>query len=139
MQSIEELERQRSHLYQDLAQSGDLRRGSVGVTYRRCGRANCACADPDHPGHGPRHRLTRSVDGKTESKQLHPGPELEKVTREVANYRRFVALSQQIVDVNEQICEARPVAALAADQPPAGTEGKKRGSSRSSKRISPPR
>ena len=139
MQTIEELERQRSHLYQDLAQSGDLRRGSVGVTYRRCGRANCACAEPDHPGHGPRHRLTRSVDGKTESKQLHPGPELEKVTREVANYRRFVALSQQIVAVNEQICEARPVAALAADQPPAGTEGKKKGSSRSSMRSSPPR
>ena len=96
------------------------------MTYRRCGKANCACADPGHPGHGPRHRLTRSVDGKTESKQLHPGPELEKVTREVANHRRFVALSQQIIEVNEQICEARPVAALAADQPPAGTEGNKR-------------
>jgi hypothetical protein len=83
--------------------------------------------------------LTRSVDGKTEAKQLHPGPELEKVTREVANYRRFVAISEQIVEVNERICEARPVAALAADQPPAEAEGKKKGSSRSSRRTSPPR
>lgn len=139
MQTIEELEQQRSKLYQDLSGSGDLRRGSVGVTYRRCGRPNCACADPDHPGHGPRLRLTRSVDGKTEAKQLHPGPELEKVTREVANYRRFVAISEQIVEVNERICEARPVAALAADQPPAEAEGKKKGSSRSSRRTSPPR
>ncbi len=71
------------------------------------------------------------MDGKTEAKQLHPGPELEKVTREVVNYRRFVALSEQIVQVNEQICEARPVPA--ADQPPASAGGKKRGSSRSSK------
>ena len=133
MPTIDELERQRSHLYQDLAESGDLRRGSVGVTYRRCGRPNCVCADPGHPGHGPRHRLTRSVDGKTQAKQLHPGPELEKVTREVVNYRGFVDLSEQIVQVNEQICEARPVPALAADQPPASAGGKKRGSSRSSR------
>lgn len=139
MQDITALEEQRSHLYQDLAASGDLRRGSVGYTYRRCGKPNCACADPSHPGHGPRYRLTKSVEGRTQSKQLRPGPELEKAQQEVAHYRRFQGMVEEIVEVNEQICEARPVPALAADQPPAQAEGKKGGSSRSSRRSSKPK
>jgi hypothetical protein len=79
------------------------------------------------------------VAGKTVAAHFKPGPQLEKVQREVANYKHFRGLVEEIVEVNERICEARPVAALAADQPPAGTEGKKKGSSRSSRRSSPPR
>ncbi|MGH3519041.1 MAG: DUF6788 family protein [Haloechinothrix sp.] len=38
-----------------MAGTGDFRRGSVIENYRRCGKPNCACAQPDHPGHGPRY------------------------------------------------------------------------------------
>ncbi len=62
--SLPELEQRRAELYGELACSEDFRRGSVSATYRRCGKANCACADPAHPGHGPRHLLTRSVEGE---------------------------------------------------------------------------
>jgi hypothetical protein len=41
------------------------------------------------------------------------GPELEKVGEEVENYRRFQQWSQAWVEVNEQICERRPVGAVA--------------------------
>jgi hypothetical protein len=37
--------------------------------------------------------------------------ELDKVRREIAAYKRFVAVSEQIVQVNEAICEARLAAA----------------------------
>jgi hypothetical protein len=37
------------------------------------------------------------------------GPELEQVQQEVANYRRFVELCGELVQVNEQICRTRPV------------------------------
>jgi hypothetical protein len=122
--SLPELEQRRASLYQDLAATDDFQRGSITANYRRCGKPNCVCADPGHPGHGPRHLLTRSVAGKTEAWQLGPGPALEKARREVATHKRFVTLSQQIVEVNEQICEARPVSALAQEglSPEAGAE-----------------
>ena len=135
--SLPDLERQRARLYEELARSGDFRRGSITATYRRCGKPNCACAAPDHPGHGPRYLWTHSAAGKTLGRQLAPGPELEKVRREVATYKRFVALSQQIVALNEAICEARPVSPLAGEVPQTEAVAEKRGSSRTSRRRSP--
>src|SRR3990172_1366869 len=111
--SLPELEQRRARLYEELAGIGALRRGSITANHRRCGKANCACAAPGHPGHGPRYLLTRSVAGRTEARQLAAGPELEKASREVAAHKRFVALSGRIVEVNEAICDARPVSPLA--------------------------
>ncbi|WP_338069611.1 DUF6788 family protein, partial [Phytoactinopolyspora endophytica] len=103
-QPLESLEQQWDALYEQLAATGDFRRGSVNETYRRCGKPNCACAREDHPGHGPRYLWTRSVQGRTRSRQLS-GAELEKVRAELANYEQFTALSEQIVQINETICE----------------------------------
>jgi hypothetical protein len=136
------LERQRTGLYQELSQVGDFRRGSLNEVWRKCGKVNCACVQPGHPGHGPQYNLTRSVGGKTVARHLRPGPELEKIRREVAEYERFRALIGQVSDVSEAICEARPVMAAAQDLP-AGPGGEKGGSAPSSPRRSrrrpPPR
>jgi hypothetical protein len=105
---LEELEEQRARLYEELAEVGDFRRGSISENYRRCGKGNCVCARPDHPGHGPRYLWTRSVPGRgTRGRQL-AAEELDKVRGELLGYDRFAALSQRIVEVNEGICEARP-------------------------------
>jgi len=56
--SLPELEAERDRLYAQLSAVGDFRRGSVSENYRKCGKPNCGCAQPDHPGHGPR-RLRR--------------------------------------------------------------------------------
>ena len=61
--SLPELESRRAGLYAGLAAIGDFRRGTVTENYRRCGKPNCACAQPDHPGHGPRWLWTRTVAG----------------------------------------------------------------------------
>ncbi len=132
-------EQRRAELYEDLTQVGDLRRGTINATYRRCGKPNCVCADPGHPGHGPRYLLSRTVSGKTESRQLAPGPELEKATREVANYKRFQSTVAEIVEVNEAICDARPVLPAAGEPPEAVRGAEKGGSARTSRRRSPPR
>jgi hypothetical protein len=63
---------------------------------------------------------------------------VEKVRREVANYREFLAVSEQIVEVSEAICEGRPVAA-ATGEPPEETSGERGGSARRSRRRLPPR
>lgn len=139
-QPLDDLERQRAELYARLAGTGDFRPGSVNETWRRCGKPNCACAQPGHRGHGPRYLWTRSAGGKTRSRQL-AAAELDKVRREIANYRQFAELSEQIVQVNEAICEARPAAppgtAGGAGVPPAG--GEKGGSGPRSRRRRPPR
>jgi hypothetical protein len=135
--SLPELEQQRAQLYARLAATGDFRPGSINATYRKCGKPNCACARPGHPGHGPRWLWTRSAGGRTRSRQL-AAAEVDKVRAELANYKEFTALSEQIVAVNEAICEARP-AALAAGGSPAGPAGQRGGSPRRWRRRSPPR
>lgn len=134
---LADLEEQRARLFEQLAATGDFRPGSINVTYRRCGKPNCACGQEGHPGHGPRYLLTRSEGGKTRSRQLK-GAEVEKARREVANYREFLAVSEQIVEVSEAICEARPVAA-ATGEPPEETSVERGGSARRSRRRLPPR
>lgn len=109
--SLEGLESQRAGLLRELAQTGDMRRGSINEVYRRCGKDNCACADPTHPGHGPFYAYTTKVEGKTKTLQLRPGALLSKIEREVAEYKHFRATSERVIEVNEQICNARPEAA----------------------------
>ena len=78
----------------ELAATGDFRRGSISENYRRCGKPNCACAQPDHPGHGPRYLWTRTVAGRgTKGRQLSAG-EVDKVRGELANYQRFAEVTR---------------------------------------------
>ena len=136
--SLPELEAERDRLYAQLSAVGDFRRGSVSENWRRCGKPNCACAAPDHPGHGPRFLWTRSQGRrKRVGRQLAAG-EVEKVRREIARHAEFTAAVGQIIEVNEAICEARP-AGGAAGEDSSGTGGEKGGSGRPSRRRRPPR
>lgn len=131
------LEAERARLYASLGQVGDFRRGALNAVRRKCGKPNCACAQPGHPGHGPQYNLTKWARGKTVNVHLKPGPALEKARREVAEYERFKDLTGQIAEVNEVICDARPPLAQPAGPPPA-PEGEKGGSAGRSRRSSPP-
>jgi hypothetical protein len=135
---LAELEARRARLLERLAAVGDFRRGSISENFRRCGKPNCACAQPGHPGHGPRYLWTRTVAGRgTRGRQLAAG-EVEKVRAELARYQEFAALSEQIVEVSEAICEARPAEPAPGGRVPA-TQGQKGGSVRRSRRKRPPR
>lgn len=124
--SLAELEAERDRLYAQLAAVGDFRRGSVSENWRKCGKPNCACAAPGHRGHGPRLLWTRSAGGKTVGRQL-AAAEVGKVRAEVARHARFTAICEQIAEVNEKICEARPVAAAQEPPVPEGERGALRG------------
>ena len=106
--------------------------------WRKCGKPNCACAQPGHPGHGPQCNLTGRAGGKTVNAHLRPGPELEKARREVAEYERFAALVEQVAEVNEAICEARPAGRRRRPRP-LRRRGKKGALRRRSRRKPPPR
>jgi hypothetical protein len=102
------LEAERDTVRQEMAQIGDMRKGSITETFRACGKNNCACSQADHPGHGPYYAFTTKVAGKTKTIQLRAGSRLTKFQREVEAYRQFKTLSKQLLELNEAICDKRP-------------------------------
>ena len=115
-ETLQELEEQRRQLFRQLNEIGDLRRGIISANYRKCGKSNCACAQKGHRGHGPQYLWNTTVGGKSRAANVRLGPELEKVQQEIENYRRFVKLTKEIVDINEQICQKRPVREIADEE-----------------------
>jgi hypothetical protein len=108
-ETLESLQDRKAQLYQELKEIGEFRRGTISANYRKCGRSNCICAQADHPGHGPQYLWNATIEGRSVAQNLHLGPELEKVGREVENYRRFLLWGQQWLEVNEHLCQQRPV------------------------------
>src|SRR5882672_12800129 len=92
-----------------MVELGDFRSGSITAIQGRCGKPSCHCHQPNRPGHGPNFRLTRKIDGKTVSESFSSAAELRKAQREVEAFHRFRQLSQELLEVNEKICLARPV------------------------------
>ena len=107
--SLAGLEQQRSGILTRISQLGDFRSGSITAINGRCGKPTCHCHQPNQPGHGPNFRLTRKIDGKTVSESFSSAAELRKAQREVEAFHRFRQLSQELLEVNERICRARPV------------------------------
>jgi hypothetical protein len=104
--SISELEARRELLKHQLSSLGDLRPGSLVERYRKCGKPNCHCAQPDDAGHGPSWSLTHDVKGTTMTKVI-PEALVPQTREQIAEYQRLRGLTRDLVDVSEKICEAR--------------------------------
>src|SRR5262245_13011649 len=113
--SLAELEARRRVLFERLAQVGDLGRGRGSGNERRSagGMPLGACAARGRPCHGPGCVWRRTTVGRrTRGRQLDRA-EVDKVRGELARYQQFAKITDDIVEVNEAICEARPVGAVA--------------------------
>lgn len=99
----------RSKLLQQISDLGDFQPGSLASATRRCGKPRCHCAQPNDPGHGPHFQLTQKIKGKTVTQNLPSPAAVRKAEREIAQYRQFRGLSDELVDVNRKICRSRPV------------------------------
>jgi hypothetical protein len=107
--ALTQLEAQRTELFHQIAAVGDFRRGSITTTAGKCGKPSCHCAKSNDPGHGPNFRLTRKAQGKIITETFDSPAELAKAQREVANFHHFQDLCQQLIAVNERICQLRPM------------------------------
>ena len=89
---IEEIKRK-------LALVGEMRPGRLNEQLTVCGRSNCRCAKPKRPKkHGPYYHLSYVHKGKSTSQFIQK--ELAGVVRsQLANYKRFKALTAEWVDV----------------------------------------
>ena len=98
----------RSRLLQELFQLGDFQPGSISSVRPRCGKPSCRCAQPNDPGHGPYQQLTQKIADKTVTHTLSSPSARRKAEKEIAEFRRFQALAQQLIEVNQKICWLRP-------------------------------
>jgi hypothetical protein len=98
---------ERSKLLRQISELGDFEPGSISSTTRRCGKLGCHCAQPNDPGHGPHFQLTQKIDGKTVTQNLPSSAAVRKAETEIAQYRKFGALADEVVDVNRKICRLR--------------------------------
>ena len=103
------LEADRAKLLEEFLRLGDLRPGSITAVVRRCGKPTCHCAKPNDPGHDPQFRLTRRVAGKTVTETFPNPAALRKAQEEVSEFHRLQKLRDNLVSLNEKICELRPV------------------------------
>jgi hypothetical protein len=110
--SLAELEVRRTTIQLQIARLGDMRSGSITGTGGHCGNPNCHCHQAGDPGHGPYFRLTRKVNGKTVTETFASPASLAKAQREVAECQRFRELGDQLLEVNERVCQLRPVEEL---------------------------
>ena len=118
--SLASLDKRRGEIQRTIAELGDMRSGSISKTGGRCGNPRCHCHRQDDPGHGPYYRLTKKVNGKTVTETFSAAAGLRKAQREVEEFHRFRRLSQELLAVNERICQARSV------EDPLSPEEKKR-------------
>ena len=104
--SLSELIVQRERIKSQIVELGDLRPGSLKDRFRKCGKPNCRCAKPAEQGHGPSWSLTHGEKGKTVTKII-PAALVPQTREQLAEYHRLRGLTQELVTVSEQICDAR--------------------------------
>src|SRR6201997_608286 len=105
--TLKALREKRALITARLAQIDDLRPGFLTARFRKCGKPNCHCAQKDSPGHGPSYSLTHASAGKTITQVIPQGPAVDRTRAQIAEYRRFRKLVQQLIAVSEQLCNAQ--------------------------------
>lgn len=131
--TVEALLERRQSIQSRIASLGDLRPGSLVGRYRKCGKPSCHCAQPGDPGHGPSWSLTHAVAGKTLTRVI-PATAVAQTEAQIEEYRRFRALSKDLVEVGEALCDAR-----LAEAGETAVAGKKNRSKASSTKRSKPK
>lgn len=114
--NIAQLEKKRKHLIEQFTTVGDFRRGTISVNYRKCGKPECRCAKDKSKRHGPQYLWNATKGRKSIAKNLHLGPELEKYLEETERYKKYISICNEIIEVNEQICNARPIKQLESQE-----------------------
>ena len=94
--SLPSLERERAELLQQVADLGDLRRGSISSPARRCGKPACHCARPGTPGHQGNTQITYKVQGKTVTRSLPTSAARRKAQREIGEHPQVSAMESRL-------------------------------------------
>lgn len=93
------MQRKIDKIKNDLQKIGEMRPGSLNMQFTKCGKPGCRCQDPEKPKrHGPYYQLSYVHHGKSTS-QLIQTPQVATVKRQLANYKKFRALTEEWIDL----------------------------------------
>ena len=104
--TLDSLTLRRDRIQQEFTSLGDLRPGSLTRRLQQCGKPGCRCKAEGATGHGPYWSLTFKVQGKTVTRSI-PAVAVERTREQIAEHKRFRALAAELVDLSEQLCQAR--------------------------------
>lgn len=100
MTQIQDIEARRDQVLLQLRDMRSLRRGSITEqvfdSRNRKGEAVTR---------GPYYVWSRRENGKTVSRRLKPGKQLEQARQDLAEYHRFLALCQELEELTERLGE----------------------------------
>jgi hypothetical protein len=106
-ESVETLAKRRDELKARLNQIRDMRPGSLWPRFRKCGKPTCHCAKEGSPSHGPVWTLTWKAKGKTVARIIPEGPATERTREQIAEFRQFQEITQELVEVSGLLCDAK--------------------------------
>lgn len=104
MNTIQALEDQRNQILEKMKNIRSLKRGSITEQFLKVakkGQQATRC--------GPYYVLSRRIEGKTSSKRLKPGHELEQARQDIQRHQEFVQLCRQFEQLTEQLGELERV------------------------------
>lgn len=96
---IKILEKQRNALLHKLLGTQHMLRGTLGITYRKCGKPNCWCANES--GH-PYCRITWSENSQSKTRAI-PQADANKVEDLTQSYRIFKENRKALREINKKI------------------------------------
>jgi hypothetical protein len=104
---IDTLIKRISRIKRELMDLGEMRPGTLSKQDNVCGNPGCRCKDPVAPmKHGPYYQLSYSRHGKSKTmfvrKEMAP-----RIRRELKNYKRFVTLREEWIDVSIELSRLR--------------------------------
>jgi len=95
------LRERRRQLALDMPPVEEAMRGTLRVTFLRCGRPNCHCADG--PGHGPKHYLSISQPGGRPRRHYVRNADVERVTQSISTLSKVRQALDQICAINTEL------------------------------------
>lgn len=96
---IQKMEKRIEEIKGKLVLIGEMRPGSLNEQLTVCGRSNCRCTAPKKPQkHGPYYQLSYVHQGKSTS-QFVQKQWVGVVKSQLANYKRFKALTEEWVQI----------------------------------------
>lgn len=109
MTDIDQLIERRDRALAQFATIGDMRPGTLQVTYSKCGKPNCRCAHDETAKHGPHYMVSRSLEGRMKHTRLRP-EEVEAAQEQLDEYERFQAISAEFIHASEEVAETQRLA-----------------------------
>ena len=101
------LARQHTEIVRQLGELGYALPGTMTERMMSCGKSNCRCHDNPDLRHGPYYQWTRTVDGKTVTKQLSRD--------QLDRYQTWFDTTRRLRDLVEQLQTTSIDAIMAAE------------------------